>query len=296
MKLQNSNTNYSMIIIVLAFVFIVDAYFFVAPDQSKHVIDLANTYILSNFGFVYVLIVLASLFLCIYMGTSKFGSIQLGEEKKEYSEFSWASMMLCSSMAAGFIYWGSIEWVFHYIKPPFGIIPLTTEAAEYAATLPVFYWGMSAWSVYLIPAVAFAFLRYNLKNERFDVAIVCEPLLGRHINGIAGKLLNIFFLFGLLGGIGTALAIGSPLVSASLHQLFGLEDTPLLRFMIVIIITVLFTISAYRGVKKGIRVISDVNIVLMLLMVGYVFLVGNTGFIIKMQTTSLGIMLDNYFK
>lgn len=296
MKLQKSNTNYSMIIAVLAFVFIVDAYFFFAPDHSKQVIDLANNYILSNFGFVYVLIVLASLFLCIYMGISKFGSIQLGEEKKEYSEFSWASMMLCSSMAAGFIYWGSIEWVFHYIKPPFGIIPLTAEAAEYAATLPVFYWGMSAWSVYLIPAVAFAFLRYNLKNERFDVAIVCEPLLGRHINGIPGKLLNIFFLFGLLGGIGTALAIGSPLVSASLHQLFGLEDTPLLRFMIVIIITVLFTISAYRGVKKGIRVISDVNIVLMLLMVGYVFLVGNTGFIIKMQTTSLGLMLDNYFK
>lgn len=296
MKLPKSNINYSMIIIVLAFVFMVDAYFFIAPEQSKQVIDLVNNYILTNFGFVYVWVVLVSLGLCIYMGAGKFGTIWLGEEKKEYSEFSWASMMLCSSMAAGFIYWGSIEWVYHYIKPPFGILPFTGQAAEFAAALPVFYWGTSAWSVYLIPAVAFAFLRYNLKNERFDVAVICEPLLGKHADGIVGKIFNIFFLFGLLGGIGTALAIGSPLVSASLHQLFGLEDTPQLRFIIVVVITVLFTVSAYNGVKKGIRLISDLNIVLMLLMIAYVFLVGNKGFIIKMQTTSLGILLDNYFK
>lgn len=114
-------------------------------------------------------------------------------------------MMFCSSMAAGFIYWGSIEWVFHYIKPPFGINPLSPEAADYAATLPIFYWGISAWGVYLIPAVAFAFLRYNLKNERFDVAIACKPLLGKHADEIGGKMINILFLFGILGGIGVPL-------------------------------------------------------------------------------------------
>lgn len=296
MKSYKSNTNYSMIITVLAFVFIVIAYFFISPDQSKLMIDSMNNYILTNLGFVYVWIVLISLFLCIYIGVSRFGPIRLGQEKKEYSEFSWAAMMFCSSMAAGFIYWGSIEWVFHYMKPPFGINPLSAEAAEYAATLPIFYWGMSAWGVYLIPAVAFAFLRYNLKNERFDVAIACKPLLGKHADGIGGKMINILFLFGILGGIGTALGIGSPLVSASLNQLFGWDDTPMLRFSVIVVVTAIFTVSAYNGVKKGIRILSNLNIILMLLMIIYVFLVGNQSFIVNMQTTSLGLLLDNYFK
>lgn len=296
MKSHKSNTDYSMIITVLAFVFIVNVYFFIAPDQSKVTIDLVNRYILSNFGFVYALIVLASLGLCVFVGAGRFGPIRLGDEKKEYSEFSWAAMMFCSSMAAGFIYWGSIQWVFHYINPPFGMIPQSVEASEFAATLPLFYWGLSAWGVYLIPAVAFAFLRYNLKNDRFDVAIACRPLLGKHADGLGGKMINILFLFGILGGIGTALGIGSPLISASLNQLFGWDDTPMLRFLVIVVVTAIFTISAYNGIKKGIRILSNVNIILMLLMIMYVFVIGNTGFIVKMQTTSLGIMLDNYFK
>jgi BCCT family betaine/carnitine transporter len=250
MKSHKSNTDYSMIITVLAFVFIVNVYFFIAPAQSKVTIDLVNHYILSNFGFVYALIVLVSLGLCVFVGAGRFGPIRLGDEKKEYSEFSWAAMMFCSSMAAGFIYWGSIQWVFHYINPPFGMIPQSVEASEFAATLPLFYWGLSAWGVYLIPAVAFAFLRYNLKNDRFDVAIACRPLLGKHADGLGGKMINILFLFGILGGIGTALGIGSPLISASLNQLFGWDDTPMLRFLVIVVVTAIFTISAYNGIKK----------------------------------------------
>ncbi|MGV8906199.1 MAG: BCCT family transporter [Acetobacterium sp.] len=296
MKLYKSNTNYSMIMIVLFLVFIVDATLIISPDQSKYVIDLVSNFILSTFGFIYVWVVLISLLLCICIGVSRFGPIRLGEDKKEYSEFSWAAMMFCSSMAAGFIYWGSIEWVFHYMNPPYGMIPFSTEATEFAATLPLFYWGLSAWGVYLIPAVAFAFLRYNIKNERFDVSIACRPLLGKYAEGIGGKIINIFFLFGIIGGIGTALGIGSPLVSASLHQLFGLNDTPMLRFLVIIIVTAIFTASAYNGVKKGIRILSNVNIILMLLLIIYVFLSGNNSFIVNMQSTSLGLLFDNFFK
>jgi len=296
MNSKKSNIDYSMIMIVLGFVIVVIYYLSIAPDQSKKMIDLINGYIFSNLGSVYVLIVLISLFLCIYIGVGSFGSIRLGDKKKEYSEFTWAAMMFCSSMSAGFIYWGSIEWVFHYMEPPFGIIPLSVDAVEYAATLPLFYWGFSAWGIYLIPAVAFAFLRYNLKKERFDVSIACKPLLGKYADGVGGKIINILFLFGILGGTGTALGIGSPLVSASLHHLFGLNDTPMLRFWVIVVVTIIFTISAYNGMKKGIRILSNANIILMLLMVIFAFLVGNKGFILKMQTTSLGILLDNYFK
>ncbi|MGL4607596.1 MAG: BCCT family transporter [Eubacteriaceae bacterium] len=293
-KPKNTNTDKTMIGLVLGFVLFVCTCLFVAPDLSKSIINHLNTEITRNLGFVYVLIVLLSIILCLFLGLGKYRNLQLGEGKKEYSEFSWAAMMFCASMAAGFIYWGSIEWVFHYMTPPFGIDPLSSTAAEYAATLPLFHWGFSAWSVYLIPAVAFAFIHFNLKQERFDVSNACRSVLGDRVDGPLGKAINIFFLFGILGGVGTALGIGSPLVSACLNKLFGLNDTPMLRFAVMALVTVIFTISAYNGIKKGIKILSDINIFLMLGIVVFLFIAGNTIFIIKMQTTSLGILFSNF--
>lgn len=212
-----------MIGVVLAFIVIVCACLFISPDWSKWIINSVNSFIATNLGFVYVWIVFISIILCIVLGTSKFKNIKLGEGEKEYSEFSWASMMFCASMAAGFLYWGSIEWVFHYMAPPYGVDAQSVKAAEYAATLPLFHWGISAWSVYLIPAVAFAFVHFNLKQEKFDVANVCREILGDRVDGPLGKVINIFFIFGLLGGVGTALGIGSPLVSACLNKLLALR-------------------------------------------------------------------------
>lgn len=295
-KSHHSVTDKTMIAVVLIFVSLVCLCLFLAPDFSKTAIQSMNYFITRNLGFVYIWIVLISIVLCLYLGAGRYGSIQLGEGKKEYSEFSWASMMFCASMAAGFIYWGSIEWVFHYMEPPFGIDPLSATAAEYAATLPLFNWGFSAWSVYLIPAVVFAFVHYNLKQEKFDVSNACRPILGNHVDGILGKFINIFFLFGIIGGVGTALGIGSPLVSACLNKLFGWEDTNLLRFGVMVLVTVTFTISAYNGIKKGIKILSDINVFLMLATVLFLFITGNTVFIIKMQTTSLGILVSQFVK
>ena len=145
------NIDKTMIGVVLAFIVIVCACLFISPDWSKWIINSVNSFIATNLGFVYVWIVFISIILCIVLGTSKFKNIKLGEGEKEYSEFSWASMMFCASMAAGFLYWGSIEWVFHYMAPPYGVDAQSVKAAEYAATLPLFHWGISAWSVYLIP-------------------------------------------------------------------------------------------------------------------------------------------------
>lgn len=291
---NRKNIDKTMIGVVLAFVVVVCVCLFLSPDWSRWLINSINAFIATNLGFVYVWIVFISIILCIVLGTSKYKNIKLGEGEKEYSEFSWASMMFCASMAAGFLYWGSIEWVFHYMEPPYGVDALSARAAEYAATLPLFHWGISAWSVYLIPAVAFAFVHFNLKQEKFDVANVCREILGDRVDGPLGKIINIFFIFGLLGGVGTALGIGSPLVSACLNKLFGIEDTPLLRFAVMVLVTCIFTVSAYKGIKRGIKILSDINIFLMLATVVILFVLGNTTFIIKMQTTSLGIMLQEF--
>ncbi|MEG1940649.1 MAG: BCCT family transporter, partial [Eubacterium sp.] len=293
-KEEQRNIDWVMIGIVLAFVVIVCACLFISPDWSRNIISGVNKFVSVNFGFVYIWVVAISILLCVILGCSKYRNIKLGEGKKEYSEFSWASMMFCASMAAGFIYWGSIEWVYHYMAPPFAVEPLSAKAAEYAATLPIFHWGISAWSVYLIPAVAFAFVHFNLKQERFDVGNVCREVLGDRVDGVLGKVLNIFFIFGLLGGVGTALGIGSPLVSACLNKLFGIEDTPLLRFGVMVLVTCIFTISAYKGIKKGIKILSDINIYMMLAAVVVLFVLGNTTFIIKMQTTALGKMIQEF--
>ncbi|SDX82994.1 BCCT family transporter [Eubacterium barkeri] len=291
-----SNVAKGTVISVLCIITLICTLLLMFPSKSEAMIVDLNGMISSNLGFVYIWLTFLSIIACVALGCSKYGKIKLGEGKKAFSEFSWAAMMFCASMAAGFIYWGSIEWASHYMAPPFGIEPESWLAAEYAATIPIFNWGISAWSLYLIPAVAFAFIHFNKKSEKFDVGNACRPIFGARVDGWLGQVLNVFFILGILGGVGTALGIGSPLVSACLNKLFNIPDTPLLRFIVIIIVSCIFTISAYKGINKGIKILSDINIYLMLGTVIFLFIFGPTTFILKMQTTSIGIMLDEFVR
>ncbi len=293
---QPSNIDWTVVLVSLIFVAACSIFLFAMPEQSTLIVNQINSFIATKFGWLYIWLTLISIVLCLYMGLSnKFKDIKMGENvEKEYSEFSWAAMMFCASMAAGFIYWGCIEWAYHYGAPPFGLTPLSVEAGEYAATLPLLHWGFSAWSLYLIPSVAFAFVHFTLKQERFDVANVCREILGDRVDGTLGKVLNIFFVFGLIGGVGTALGIGSPLVSASLNNLFGLQDTPQLRTIVMIVVAAIFATSAYQGVRRGIKVLSNINVTIMISLAVIMFILGDTIFIVKMSTTALGKLFQNF--
>ncbi|MEG0377872.1 MAG: BCCT family transporter [Eubacterium sp.] len=284
------------IVIPFALISVFCALLIVFPSTVKEGVNALYAVVTQKFGFVYLWITLLSFLFCIYLALSKYGKIKLGEGDKEYSEFSWASMIFCASMAAGFLYWTNIEWTYYYKAPPFGITPFSVEAMEYAGAYPLFHWGPSAWSLYLIPAIAFAYSFYNRKNSHLDIAGPCLEVFGKkHQIGIR-RVFNIIFIIGMIGGAGTTLGIGTPVTTAALSALFGIEDSGMVRFVTLCVITLIFTLSTYAGIKKGMKRLSDFNVGLLFAILLCVFIFTDQEFVIRMASTSVGILVSDFFR
>ncbi|WFD09980.1 BCCT family transporter [Tepidibacter hydrothermalis] len=270
----------------------------IMPERSGAVLSLINNAIITKFGSFFILFGLFCLMFCFWVSFSRYGKIVLGDEgeKSEFSTFSWSAMLFCAGVGAGVVYWGVIEWVYYYKAPPLGVEVGSWQAAEMAAAYGIFHWGPMAWAIYSVTSCAVGYIIFVRKGNILKLSEACRGLLGNRVDGIVGKLIDISFVFGIVGGVATSLGLGSPLVTAGLSRVFGLKETPGLQIGILFLVTCIFGISAYSGLKKGIKVLSDLNVVLALGIILFVFLAGNTIFIIEMGTTSLGVVATNFFR
>lgn len=268
------------------------------PEESQGIVSILNNFIITNLGSSYLWYGLFCTGFCIWIAFGRYGKIKLGEEneKPEFSTFSWAAMLFCCGVGAGVVYWGIIEWVYYYTAPPLGIEVGTWQAAEIAASYGIFHWGPIAWAIYSVTACAIGYLLFVRKSDVLKASEACRGVLGNKVDGPIGRLLDVFFIFGIVGAVATSLGLGSPLISASIGYVFNIEVTPAIDVMVLISITLLFGVSAYSGLKKGIKVLSDLNAVIALFLVLFVFLVGNTRFMLDMTTTSLGFVANNIFR
>jgi len=271
---------------------------FFAPEASATVINGINNFILTKLGSFYIWFGLFCIGFCIWVSFSRYGKIRLGDEneKPEFSNFSWIAMLFCAGVGAGVVYWGVIEWAYYYTAPPLGVEVGSWQAAEMSAAYGLFHWGPIAWAIYSVTSCAVGYIYFVRKTPVFKLSEACRGLLGNKVDGIIGKLIDISFIFGLIGGVATSLGLGSPLVTAGIAKVFNLEITPMLEVSVLVLVTALFAFSAYSGLKKGIKVLSDINVILALLIVVFVFIMGNTVFIMEMGTTAIGVAVSKFLK
>ncbi|WP_270180768.1 BCCT family transporter [Alkalihalobacillus sp. CinArs1] len=281
----------------LALLIFVSLPLLIFPQQGKNIVLTLNDVVTGHMGVVFLTIGLLLLLFLLYIGISKYGNIKLGstETKPEFSTGSWAAMLFTSGIGTGILYWGVIEWAYYYQSPPFGIEAGTEEAVRWAATYGFFHWGPIAWSMFAIPALPIGYLFYVKKVNVFKVSEACRPLLGKHTDGFLGRLVDILFMFGLIGGGGTGLALSAPIISTGLNHLIGVPDTFVTKSIILVFCTMIFGLSAYSGLKKGIRLLSDINLWLAFILLAFIFTVGPTTFMTESTVTGLGRMLDNFF-
>ncbi|KAB7704053.1 BCCT family transporter [Bacillus aerolatus] len=236
-------------------------------------------------------------FFLLYVAFSDNGRVKLGDEgeKPEFKTFSWAAMLFCAGIGSSILYWGTIEWAYYYQTPPFGIEAGTEEAIQWASTYGIFHWGPIAWAIYTLPALPMAYFYYVRKKPILKISEACRPLIGRYADGIIGKIIDILFMFGLMGGAGTTLALGTPMIAQGVSSLTGISPTMTVKVIILIVCTTIFAISAYSGLRKGIKVLSDWNLWLAIFLLAFVFIFGPTRFITETTTNSIGLILDNFF-
>ncbi|PTK92884.1 BCCT family transporter [Staphylococcus gallinarum] len=271
----------------------------VFPKASQEVITNLNKAVSNSLGSVYLLLGLVIFGFVLYIAFGKYGNVTLGKatDKPEFNNFSWASMLFCAGIGSDILYWGVIEWAYYYQVPPHDGKGMTDSALEYATTYGMFHWGPIAWSIYVLPALPIGYLVFIKKKPIFKISQACRPILKGQTNKFLGKVVDIVFIFGLLGGAATSLALGVPLISAGIERLTGLDGhNMVMRTIILLLITLVFGISSYSGLKKGIQVLSDVNVWISLLLLAFVFIVGPTVFIMETTVTSFGDMLKNFFQ
>ncbi|CCN83531.1 Choline transporter [Vibrio nigripulchritudo SFn27] len=268
------------------------------PAEGAHWIAIAKSFMTDKLGFLYLTLGMTAFFFMIYVVFSDMGQIKLGDsnEKPEYATASWAAMLFCGGIGASILYWGCIEWAYYYQSPPFQLEPGSEEAVRWAATYGIFHWGPIAWAIYLIPALPIAYFFYVRKQPVLKVSSALMPVLGEERTQKApGKIVDVLFIFGLLGGAATTLGLAAPLIGEGLYQLFGIPQTTYSQIGVLLVCTAIFAYSSYAGMEKGIKVLSNINFWGAMGLLAFVLMVGPTIFMLETGLDSIGRMLSNFF-
>ncbi|WP_436962039.1 BCCT family transporter [Staphylococcus shinii] len=271
----------------------------VFPKASQDIITKMNDAVSSTIGSIYLLIGLVTLIFVLYIAFGKYGNVTLGKatDKPEFNNFSWAAMLFCAGIASDILYWGIIEWAFYYQDPPHGVNGMTDSALNYATMYGMFHWGPIAWATFVLPALCIGYLVFVKNKPVYKISQTLRPILKGQTDGIVGKIVDIVFIFGLLGGAATSLALGVPMITAGIERLTGIDgDNMLMKSAILLIITAIFAYSSYSGLKKGIKVLSDGNVILSFILLVFVLVVGPTIFIMETTITGMGNMFKNFFQ
>lgn len=231
----------------------------------------------------------------LYFSCSKFGNIRFGAEKPEYSTFSWIVMMFCAGMGSSLLYWSALEWIYYYSAPPMGAEPFSQMAAELSMVYGNFHWSITAWAFYAVGAVALAQRYYIRKKPGLSLTACCEGVIGeKNAKGVVGQIIEIIFIFGILGGHATTLAFGVPMICDNFSALTGIPMSFGLQVGMILFVTTIFAVSSWVGLEKGLKNLSDWNAYIALGLVGVVLILGPTMFQIKSLTNSLGYMFQNF--
>ncbi|CCN47896.1 Choline transporter [Vibrio nigripulchritudo MADA3029] len=268
------------------------------PAEGAHWIAIAKSFMTDKLGFLYLTLGMTAFFFMIYVVFSDMGQIKLGDadEKPEFATASWAAMLFCGGIGASILYWGCIEWAYYYQSPPFQLEPGSEEAVRWAATYGIFHWGPIAWAIYLIPALPIAYFFYVRKQPVLKVSSALMPVLGEERTQKApGKIVDVLFIFGLLGGAATTLGLAAPLIGEGLYQLFGIPQTTYSQIGVLLVCTAIFAYSSYAGMEKGIKVLSNINFWGAMGLLAFVLMVGPTIFMLETGLDSIGRMLSNFF-
>mgnify|MGYP000392105586 CR=1 FL=1 len=282
----------------LALLLLVTIPLIIWPVEGANWVKLARDFVVTHFGVAYLLLGIGAFIFMLYVSFSDIGKIQLGDpgSKPEFKTTSWASMLFCAGIGVGIMVWAPIEWAYYYQSPPFLLEGGTADAMKWAAAYGIFHWGPLAWSIYLVPALPIAYFYHVRKNRALKLSEALAPVIGqKNVKRFWGKLVDILFIFGMLGGGATTLGLGAPLLNEGLHQLFGFERNITVQIFVLMLCTAIFGASAYSGIKKGIQTLSNFNLFLALILLIYVLLVGPTVFMAETALSSVAVIIENFF-
>ncbi len=253
-----------------------------------------QSFLVHKFGWFYLLAATAFLVFCFVMIFSKYGNIRLGadDEKPEYRYRTWFGMLFSAGMGIGLVFWGVAEPMYHFYSPPVGEAE-TAEAARVAMRYAFFHWGLHPWAIYAVVALALAYFQFR-KKEPGVISHVLRPVLGERVNGLTGIAVDTLAVYATIFGVATSLGLGAIQISGGLSHLSpSIPNSFATQLVVIVVVTVLFMLSAQTGLNKGIKILSDANVMLAVLLMFFLLFAGPTNFIMDVFTATVGSYIQN---
>ena len=270
--------------------------FFLFPEDSNEIIGKIRFFLCSQIGVYYLIIGLAVFLISIYMAASRYGDIKLGEkdESPKYSFFSWGAMMFTCGLAADILFYSFSEWILYAADP---YMKELGSVQKWAGVFPVFHWSLIPWSFYLTLAVAFGFMLHVRKKKRQRYSEACRSVIGRHTDGLWGRMIDLLAVFALIAGTATTFSIATPLMAEIVNKISGSDiDRRIITVVILLITCVVYTYSLLKGIQ-GIDILAKACILLFFGIQAYVLIFGSQArYIIESGLSQIGTMLGNFME
>ncbi len=232
------------------------------PTSLGSVMTAALGWVIGNFGWVFVLIAFSVLALCIFLAIHPWGRLRLGpdDSRPEFGTFSWVSMMFAAGLGAGLLFYGITEPVSHWASPPHGLAEPESEAAALVALrYTYFHWGFNGWAMYAVMGGAMAYFSFR-KGLPILVSSTFTPILGPDANNRPiGRLIDALAIVATLFGTATALGLNGLQLNSGLNYLLDVPKSNAVAVTIIVVVTLLFVVSATSGVEKGINFLANLG-------------------------------------
>ncbi|MEL7027959.1 MAG: BCCT family transporter [Pseudomonadota bacterium] len=269
------------------------------PETAGAWMNGARDWTLSNFDWLFVIATNVVLMFCIGVGVSPLGRIRLGgpDAKPEFSTMSWLSMLFSAGVGIGLLFYGAAEPMAYYTDwsgTPLDVDPLSPEARRLAFSATIFHWGVTPWAVYAVVGLALAFFTFN-KGLPLTIRSAFYPLFGERVWGWPGHIIDLLAVVATLFGLATSLGIGARQAASGLEFLFGIDSGLGTQIILIAGITSLAIFSVVRGLDGGVKVLSNINIVIAIGLLVFVVIAGPTLSILKgYAVNSVAYLADTF--
>ncbi|MCW8334776.1 BCCT family transporter [Vibrio sp. SCSIO 43135] len=266
-------------------------------ESAKAVLDGIKLKIIGTFDWLFIWSGNIFVIFCLALIVSPYGKIRLGgqDATADYSYVSWFAMLFAAGMGIGLMFWSVAEPVAYFtgwFETPLAVEPNTPEAAKLALGATMYHWGLHPWAIYGVVALSLAFFAYN-KGLPLSIRSIFYPILGDRAWGWAGHIVDILAVLATLFGLATSLGLGAQQAASGIHHVFGIDAGMGLQIVVISVVTLLAVVSVLRGIDGGVKVISNINMIIAFLLL---ILVGLIGWAVSLGSipTTLMAYIENF--
>lgn len=297
---KNTNLSIRTLVFYPSFILLFIALIYSIVDKTGFysMANAANLWVLKNLGWTYSFTSFLCLVTIIIVYFSPLGNVVLGGKsaKPILSKTNWATITLCTAMAAGALFWGIAEPIYHIANPPAGILPNSAESAKFAMETMILHWSIHPYSLYTLPVIAFAFAFFNMKKPFSvisQISIITDKFhIKTNSTNLFPQILDTTLLFSMGLGILGVICTGTLNMGGALKEILNTKSQTTTWSIILIVLTTCFILSSISGIQKGIKFLSNLNVVIYIILLLLIFVIGPSAFMIDGTIESIGSTLS----